>query len=110
MTLPPLVTVTQDDRDAAGELWLACGNDVPHENDGVSAGHLETMAYAFAEHRQSTTTEERLREALEGLLGWGQHDEGCATNGYPDHNKDCDCGLRQAERDARAALTEGQRS
>lgn len=48
--------------------------------------------------------EEGLRKALEGLLGWGQHDEGCAVNDYPDTNKDCNCGLRAAERVARQAL------
>lgn len=56
------VEIAQADRDAAGELWLALGFEIPDANDGNAAAMLETMAVAFAKHRSTSTEEvERLR-------------------------------------------------
>lgn len=54
--------VIQADRDAAGELWVDLGNDIPEAQDGHCATLLETMAIAFAAHR--TAANAKLVEAL----------------------------------------------
>lgn len=42
---------SQADRDASGELWQALNFPVPLPTDGGAAAMLETIAYAFLDHR-----------------------------------------------------------
>lgn len=51
----------------------------------------------------------KLVEALEGLTGYGEHDDMCSVNAYSSSNPGCSCGLSEAERKARAALNSFRR-
>lgn len=51
------------------------------------------------------STPDALRDALESIMLYGEHDSACRTNEYPDHNRDCTCGYTGAMAAARQALS-----